>query len=116
MPICPRIIESERLIFKDKPTFFRVNTSTKVVIFFYCASILVYNLLSDSLDITSEDNTAEVPPIDRVPLYAQKSDCQQTVACAISWQTIELAAADLERRQKPRAYRREVVAIEDCRD
>ena len=35
--------------------------------------------------------------------------------CAISWQIIDLTIIDLERRQKPRADRRKVVAIEDCR-
>ena len=38
----------------------------------------------------------------RVALDAQKSDCPKTVARAMLWQIIELAAAVLERRQKPR--------------
>ena len=39
-----------------------------------------------------------------------------TVACASTCQIIELSPIGLERPQKPRADRREVVAIVDCWD
>ena len=62
------------------------------------------------------DYTATPPLTDRVPLDARKKRPEK-VACKVPHRAKLLNQhKGLERRQKPRADRREVVAIKDCRD